>query len=64
LGALGCRAGSHAQIARFLFELFPQLLNDEGIFVRITCPDPVCALVLNLHGFEMFQIPVFLVGPE
>ena len=64
LGTTDVTLGPHSQIARFLFELFPQLLTDEGIFVRITCPDPVCALVLNLHGFEMFQIPVFVVDPE
>jgi len=61
LGTTDVTLGPHSQIARFLFELFPQLLTDEGVFVRITSQDPVCALVLNLHGLEMFQIPVFVV---
>lgn len=64
LGATDVTLGPHSQIAQFLFELFPQLLTDEGVFVRITSPDPICALVLNLHGFEMFQIPVFVIDPE
>jgi hypothetical protein len=64
LGTTDVTLGPHSQIAQFLFELFPQLLTDEGVFVRITSPDPICALVLNLHGFEMFQIPVFVIDPE
>jgi hypothetical protein len=64
LGTTDITLGPHSQIAKFLFELFPQLLTDEGVFVRITSPDPICALVLNLHGFEMFQIPVFVIDPE
>ena len=64
LGTTDVTLGPHSQIAKFLFELFPQLLTDEGVFVRITSPDPICALVLNLHGFEMFQIPVFVVDPQ
>lgn len=64
LGTTDVTLGPHSQIARFLFELFPQLLTDEGVFVRITSTDPICALVLNLHGFEIFQIPVFVVDSE
>ena len=64
LGTTIVALGAHAQIASYLFELFPQLLTDEGTFVRITCVDPVCALVLHLNGLEMFQIPVVVVDPN
>ncbi len=64
LGTTEVTLGPHSQIARYLFELFPQLLTDEGVFVRISCTDPICALVLYLHGFEIYQIPVFVVDPE
>jgi len=65
LGITTVTLGPHSQIARFLFELFSQLLTDEGIYkVYVTCPDMVCALALYFHGFEMFEIPVFVVDPN
>lgn len=52
--------GPHSQIARYLKELFPEVLADDSGFVKITCDSPVCALALHLHGFQMLQIPVFV----
>ncbi len=60
LGTTQITLGPHSQTARFLFELFPDILTDEVGFVRITCSDPVCALVLHLHGLVMAQIPIVI----
>lgn len=49
-----------AQIARLLLDMFPELLTGDVGFVRVTCDNPVCLLVLRLRGLEMLQIPVFV----
>lgn len=60
LGSEEIELGPHSQISRYLFELFPELLTDEAGYVRITCEEPTCALVLNLRGLQMLQIPIFV----
>ncbi len=60
LGTTQITLGPHSQTARFLFELFPDILTDEVGFVRITCSEPVCALALHLHGLVMAQIPIVI----
>jgi len=60
LGTYDLELGPHSQIARYLKELFPDVLADGSGFVKISCDNPVCALVLHLHGFQMLQIPVFV----
>lgn len=64
LGTYDLELGPHSQIARYLKELFPDVLADGSGFVKITCDSPVCALVLHLHGFQMLQIPIFINGTE
>lgn len=60
LGTYELELGPHSQIARYLKELFPDVLADDSGFVKIACDSPVCALALHLHGFQMLQIPVFV----
>lgn len=60
LGTTQITLGPHSQTARYLFELFPEILEDDVGFVRITCSEPVCALALHLRGLVMAQIPVVI----
>jgi len=64
LGTYDLELGPHSQTARYLKELFPDVLADGSGFVRISCDRPVCALALHLHGFQMLQIPVYIDEPE
>jgi hypothetical protein len=59
LGSFQVTLGPHAQIARFVREMFPAF--PEGIgFVRITTSSPVCGLVLRFRGLDLSQLPVFI----
>jgi hypothetical protein len=59
LGALQVTLGPHAQIARFVREMFPDF--PEGIgFVRVVTSAPVCGLALRLIGLDLSQVPLFV----
>ena len=64
LGTAQVTLGPHAQIAQYIFELFPNILTDDIGYIRITSSNPVCALVLHLRGFSMNQIPVVIEDPD
>jgi hypothetical protein len=59
LGSFEVTLGPHAQIARFVREMFPNF--PEGIgFIRITTSSPVCGMALRLRGLDLSQVPVFI----
>ena len=64
LGTAPITLGPHSQTARYLFELFPQILAGDVSLIRISCTDPVCALSLYLRGLDFYQIPVVIEDPE
>jgi hypothetical protein len=59
LGTVQVTLGSHAQIARFVREMFPDFPDGIG-FVRITTSAPVCGMVLRLRGLDLSQLPIFI----
>jgi hypothetical protein len=59
LGSFQVTLGPHAQIARFVREMFPGFPDDIGS-VRITTSSPVCGMVLRLTGLDLMQVPVFI----
>lgn len=64
LGSAQVTLEPHAQIAQYLFQLFPNILTDDIGYVRITSSNPICALALHLRGFSMTQIPVIIEDPD
>ena len=59
LGKIQVTLGPHAQIAKFVRELFPAFPDGIG-FIRVTTSAPVCGLALRLHGLDISQVPVFV----
>lgn len=64
LGSTEVQLGPRSQIARMLVDLFPGILTGEVGYIVITSDDPICALVLQLRGLHMFQIPVAVFSEE
>jgi hypothetical protein len=64
LGTAQVTLGPHAQIAQYIFQLFPNILTDDIGYIRITSSNPICALALHLRGFSMNQIPVVIEDPD
>jgi len=63
LGATEITLGPRSQTAQFLFQLFPDILEDDVEYVRISCDNLICALALHLRGLSMTQIPVVVEDP-
>jgi hypothetical protein len=64
LGMTQITVGPHSQIAQFLFQAFPNVLEDDVALIEISCDSPVCALALHLRGLSMTQIPIVVEDPE
>lgn len=59
LGTFQVTLGPHAQIARFVREMFPAVPAGIG-FIRITTSSPVCSMALRMRGLDLSQLPIFI----
>jgi hypothetical protein len=64
LGITQVSVGPHSQIAQFIFQTFPNILEDDVALIKISCDNPICALALHLRGLSMTQIPIVVEDPD